>query len=162
MSIVACNATETLMHSGRSAVVACSHLRAPMIVCCDCTGFGDSWTMTLVAHRLARIGAHLDQASPILQLRYLKRCRGQVNSVAAIEEGQSSVHAAACDGKMIGRLLLHHAGAMHSVTTLAGNGGLISEVGSSHVPRALRIYRLHKIANGTIEVHAVTAETIFH
>ena len=51
---------------------------------------------------------------------------------------------------------------MHLVAGHAGHRGLVSEVGARDVPGAGGVLRLHEIAHGAIEVHAVAAEAIVH
>ncbi len=60
------------------------------------------------------------------------------------------------------RLCLLGSFAMHLVAGHAGHGGLVSEVGARDVPGAGGVLRLHEIAYGSVEVHAVAAEAVVH
>ena len=57
---------------------------------------------------------------------------------------------------------MHRTLAMHLVAGHARHSGLVREIGARNMPRADGVLRLHKIADGAIEVHAVTAKTIVH
>ena len=160
--VVARDATEPLMNSGWGTVVTSSHLRSPMVCRRDGARFCDAWTVTLVAHRLARIRAHLHRARAVLQLRDVERCRSKVAALTAVEEGQGAVDRAARHRNTIRGLLLHCAGTMHPMAAFARNGGLIREVFAHQMPWALCVHWLNKIANRTVEVHTVAAETILH
>jgi hypothetical protein len=85
-----------------------------------------------------------------------------VHALASIEECQRSIDRATRNRKAIQWPQLNCTGTMNPMAALAGDGGLIAEVFPNQMPGALRIHWQNQVTNRSIEVHAVTAETILH
>ena len=69
VSAMAGDTTDTFMHSDRGAIVAGADLRAPVTGSCYCAGFWNPRRMALVTKRLPLVGAELDGARTIEELR---------------------------------------------------------------------------------------------
>jgi len=82
--------------------------------------------------------------------------------LAAVIDGQRIRRWRKRCGDTRGGLGLDVAFAVHLVAGHAGHGGLVGKTGARDVPRTGGILRLDDIANRSVEMHAVTAETIVH
>ena len=91
-----------------------------------------------------------------------KRCRGKVHASRRSKKASESSHSRARHRDARMRLRFRRAFAMHPVARQARHRRLIGEVRAHQMPWPLRILRLHQIAHGAIEVHAVAAKAVVH